>query len=71
MDYVYWFSSDPAVHSQNLAHNPRINLSLASPDTSNGLKSVSISAKALIAPEEDEKARKLAKQRLGKLPATF
>lgn len=44
--YLYWFSSDSAIHSINIAHNPKVSLTLWSPDESQGLCGIYLQSRA-------------------------
>ena len=71
-DYIYWFSKDTTVHSQNIARDARVSLSLFSPDESRGPKGVYINGRAdKLAGEDDQLARQVATARLGSLPPVF
>lgn len=44
--YVYWLSKPGKQHSQNVARNPDVHVTLFSPDVSRGLQGVYISGRA-------------------------
>lgn len=71
-DYVYWFSKSLTQHSQNIDRDPRVSLTLFSPDESGGPKGVYVngSAEKLVG-DEDVVARQVATERLGTLPPVF
>ena len=69
---VYWFSKDATVHSQNIARDSRVSLSLFSPDESKGPKGVYINGRAeKLAGEGDARARQVFTARVGSLPPVF
>lgn len=69
---VYWFSKETTIHSQNIARDNRVSLSLFSPDTSKGPKGVYVNGRAeKLVGEADAAARKVAAGRLGSLPPVF
>jgi nitroimidazol reductase NimA-like FMN-containing flavoprotein (pyridoxamine 5'-phosphate oxidase superfamily) len=70
--YVYWFSHETAVHSQNITRDSRVSLSLFSPDESKGPKGVYVNGRAEpIAGEQSEVAREIFVKRIGTLPPVF
>lgn len=69
---VYWFSSETAVHSQNIVRDSRVSLSLFSPDESQGPKGVYVNGSAEKMTGEDvQKARDVFAERIGAFPAAF
>lgn len=71
-EYVYWFSHQTTVHSQNLARDARVSLSLFSPDESKGPKGVYINGRAeTLADEQADVAREVFTNRIGTLPPVF
>ena len=69
---VYWFSHETTQHSLNLARDPRISLTLFSPDESHGPKGVYINGTALKLDEETTtKAKDVVRVRLTTLPPIF
>lgn len=69
---LYWFSQPSAAHSQNVAREPRVSLTLFSPDTSQGPKGVYVSGQAQLLDEaERADVYALFEQRLGTVPAVF
>jgi uncharacterized protein YhbP (UPF0306 family) len=70
--YVYWFSHDTTVHSQNIERDARISLSLFSTDESKGPKGVYINGTAeRIDGELVDVAREVFTKRIGVLPPVF
>lgn len=58
--YVYWFSKETRVHSQNIARDGRVSLSLFSPDDSKGPKGIYINGRAeKLLDKQDEIAREV------------
>ena len=71
-EYIYWFSQEATTHSQNIARDGRISLSLFSTDTSKGPTGVYINGQAeRLTGDGDQHARTVAVQRLGSLPSVF
>ena len=71
-EYIYWFSQEATTHSQNIARDGRISLSLFSTDTSKGPTGVYINGQAeRLTGDGDQHARTVAAQRLGSLPSVF
>lgn len=69
---VYWFSPETAQHSINVEKNPRVSLTLFSPDTSNGTKSVYINGTVTkLDVDETTKAKQLMVLKIGKIPTFF
>lgn len=69
---VYWFSKEATVHSQNIARDERVSLSLFSPDESKGPKGVYVNGRVeKLAGGRDREAREVAMERLGSLPPVF
>ncbi len=71
-EYVYWFSKDTAIHSQNVARDPRVSLTLFSSDMSQGPKGVYINGTAeLLGVDDTTESKKLIEAKLGKIPQNF
>ena len=69
---VYWFSMEDKQHSQNVARDPRVSLSLFSPDLSRGPKGVYINGNAeILDVTATTEAKKLLEARIGFLPQSF
>lgn len=69
---VYWFSSENAVHSRNLARDERASLTLFSTDESQGPTGVYINAAAqLVGDDERERVVRLYAERAGVFPPSF
>lgn len=69
---VYWFSKETTEHSQNIARDGRVSLSLFSPDESRGPKGVYVNGRAeKLSGDDDQQARDVFVKRLGSLPAAF
>ncbi len=65
-EYVYWFSKETAVHSQNISRDSRVSLSLFSPDDSSGRRGVYINGSAtLLVDDDDQHAREVLTARTG------
>ncbi len=70
--YVYWFSKESTMHSQNIARDARVSLTLFSPDESRGPKGVYLSGIAELLGEDGEQgARGVMSERLGGFPPAF
>ena len=66
---VYWFSMEDKQHSQNVARDPRVSLSLFSPDLSRGPKGVYINGNAeILDVTATTEAKKLLEAKIGFLP---
>ena len=69
---VYWFSYEDKIHSINIERDPRVSLTLFSPDESRGPKGIYINGTAT---KLDDKATTSAKQlmvaKIGKIPTYF
>jgi len=69
---VYWFSYEDKIHSINIGRDPRVSLTLFSPDESRGPKGIYINGTAT---KLDDKATTTAKQlmvaKIGKIPTYF
>ena len=71
-EYVYWFSKESTVHSQNIARDARVSLTLFSPDESRGPKGVYVNGQAeLLRDDSEETAREIIGTRLGGFPPAF
>lgn len=69
---AYWFSMEDKQHSQNVARDPRVSLTLFSSDLSHGPKGVYLNGSAeKLNEEETEQAKQLVEARIGKIPANF
>ena len=69
---VYWFSHETTQHSLNVAHDPRVSLSLFSPDESHGPKGVYINGQAeKLSDEKTATAKQVVVARLTTLPPVF
>lgn len=70
--YVYWFSKESTVHSQNIARDARVSLTLFSPDESRGPKGVYVNGQVeLLRDDSEETAREIIGRRLGGFPPAF
>ena len=71
-EYIYWFSKETTIHSQNIARDGRVSLSLTSSDMSKGPKGVYVNGVAeKLSGDDDAGARAVAAKRLGSLPPVF
>ena len=71
-EYVYWFSKESTVHSQNIARDPRVSLTLFSPDESRGPKGVYVNGQVeLLSGDSEQTAREIIGTRLGGFPPAF
>ena len=71
-EYIYWFSKESTVHSQNIASNPRVSLTLFSPDESRGPKGVYVNGQVeLLSGDSEQAAREIIGMRLGGFPPAF
>ncbi|HMS92761.1 MAG TPA: pyridoxamine 5'-phosphate oxidase family protein [Candidatus Saccharibacteria bacterium] len=71
-EYVYWFSKETTAHSQNIARDSRVSVSLVSSDMSKGPKGVYVNGRAeVLSGDDDIRARNVATKRLGSLPPVF
>ena len=71
-EYVYWFSKVSTVHSQNITRNPRVSLTLFSPDESHGPKGVYVNGQVeLLRADSEQAAREIIGTRLGGFPPAF
>ena len=71
-EYIYWFSKESTVHSQNIARNPRVSLTLFSPDESRGPKGVYVNGQVeLLRADSEQAAREIIGTRLGGFPPAF
>ncbi len=69
---VYWFSHDTAQHSVNVEKDPRVSLTLFSPDISRGPKGVYINGQVTkLDVDETTEAKKLMVARIGIIPAFY
>lgn len=71
-DAVYWFSYEDKVHSINIERDPRVSLTLFSPDESRGPKGIYLNG---VVTKLDDDATAEAKQlmiaKIGKIPSYF
>ena len=71
-EYIYWFSKESTVHSQNIARDPRVSLTLFSPDESRGPKGVYVNGQVeLLRADSEQAAREIIGTRLGGFPPAF
>ena len=71
-EYIYWFSKESTVHSQNIARDPRVSLTLFSPDESRGPKGVYVNGQVeLLRGDSEQAAREIIGMRLGSFPPAF
>ena len=71
-EYIYWFSKESTVHSQNITRNPRVSLTLFSPDESRGPKGVYVNGQVeLLRADSEQAAREIIGTRLGGFPPAF
>lgn len=69
---VYWFSAEDKQHSLNVARDPRVSLTLFSPDLSHGPKGIYINGAAtMLDVEATTEAKKLLEAKIGFLPQNF
>jgi len=69
---VYWFSSEDRQHSLNVARNPRVSLTLFSPDLSEGPKGIFVNGNVTkLDVDATTEARKLIEAKIGKIPPVF
>ncbi len=69
---VYWFSGEGAVHSQNIARDPHVSLTMFTPDESHGPTGAFINGTAQqVAGADYDAAVALYAQRAGAFPAAF
>ena len=69
---VYWFSMEDKQHSLNVARNPKVSLTLFSPDLSKGPKGVYINGSAnVLDVDETTEAKKLLEAKIGFIPPNF
>ncbi len=69
---VYWFSKETPQHSQNVARDPRVSVTLFSTDLSAGPKGVFIQGPAAVLDvDATTKAKQLVEAKLGKIPQNF
>lgn len=69
---LYWFSSIRTQHSRNVERDPRVSLSVFSPDKSKGLKALYVSGRVEEVADEDVKAvRDMLEKRIGAFPEAF
>ncbi len=69
---VYWFSQESAQHSLNVEKDPRVSLTLFSPDTSRGPKGVYINGSVTkLDVNETTEAKQLMVAKIGKIPTFY
>jgi uncharacterized protein YhbP (UPF0306 family) len=69
---VYWFSHETTVHSQNVARDARVSLTLFSPDESQGPKGVYINGQVeKLDVDKTTTAKDVVRARLTTLPPIF
>ena len=69
---LVWLSYETAVHSQNIARDARVSLTLFSPDESRGPKGVYVNGQVeLLRDDSEETAREIIGRRLGGFPPAF
>lgn len=70
--FVYWFSSEQTVHSENIVRDSRASIALFSPDTSKGPEGVYLHGKVeQLDDNERQEARDIFVGRLGSMPPVF
>lgn len=70
--HLYWFSSEAAAHSQNIARDPRVSIAIWSPDESEGPRGVYINTTAQVLDESQvEQARAAYAAKFGSVPPFF
>ena len=72
-DAIYWFSHAKAQHSQNIAREARVSVTVWSPDESKGIKGVYLNGlvQTLSGDEATAAATQLVLDRLGSIPRAF
>lgn len=69
---VYWFSFEDKLHSQNIERDPRVSLTLFSPDVSQGPKGIYVNGSAVKLNDDTViHAKELMVAKIGKIPAHF
>jgi len=69
---VYWFSLEDKLHSQNVERDPRVSLTIFSPDLSQGPKGVYVNGKATkLDDDATTNAKQLIVAKIGKIPPHF
>lgn len=69
---VYWFSMEDKQHSLNVARDPRVSLTLFSPDLSHGPKGIYINGSVeKLDVDGTTEAKKLLEAKIGFLPPNF
>ena len=69
---VYWFSHTSGQHSKNVARDPRVSVTVWSPDESKGIKGVYVSGTVqALDVDETEAKKQLVVDRIGKVPSVF
>ena len=69
---MYWFSMEDKQHSQNIARDPRVSLTLFSSDLSKGPKGIYVNGKATkLDVDATTEAKKLLEAKIGFLPQSF
>jgi len=69
---VYWFSYEDKIHSINIERDPRVSLTLFSPDESRGPKGIYVNGSAIKLDEEaTASAKQLMVAKIGTIPTYF
>jgi nitroimidazol reductase NimA-like FMN-containing flavoprotein (pyridoxamine 5'-phosphate oxidase superfamily) len=69
---VYWFSYEDKVHSINIERDPRVSLTLFSPDESRGPKGIYLNGPVTkLDDEATTSAKQLMVAKIGKVPSYF
>lgn len=69
---VYWFSHETTQHSQNIARDARVSVTLFSPDVSSGPKGVYVQGVAnKLSVDDTARAKELLKAKIGMIPPSF
>lgn len=69
---VYWFSMEDKQHSQNVARDPRVSLTLFSSDLSKGPKGIYVNGKVTkLDVDATTEAKKLLEAKIGFIPPNF
>jgi len=69
---VYWFSKETAQHSVNVARDPRVSLTLFSPDLSRGPKGIYVNGTVeRLDVDATTESKKLLEAKIGFLPPNF
>ena len=69
---VYWFSNEDKQHSLNVAHDPRVSLTLFSPDASHGPKGIYVNGiVSKLDVDATTEAKKLIEAKISKIIPVF